>query len=48
MLKEKLKVICNFHLGGGGGGGGGSGVVGDIKGMNNYFLERNIVRSVLP
>ena len=39
MLKEKLKVICNFHLGGGGGGGGGSGVVGDIKGMNNYFLE---------
>lgn len=47
MLKEKLKVICNFHLVGGGGGGGGSGVVGDIKGMNNYFLEQNIVRSVL-
>ena len=46
MLKEKLKVICNFHLVGG--GGGGSGVVGDIKGMNNYFLERNIVRSVPP
>ena len=45
MLKAKLKVICNFHLGGG--GGGWLGVVGDIKGMNNYFLERNIVRSVL-
>ena len=37
MLKGKLKVICNFHLAGG--GEGGSGVAGDIKGMNNYFLE---------
>ena len=43
MLKENMKVICKFHLG----GGGGSGVVGDVKGMNNSFLERNIVRSVL-